>query len=63
VDEALRRLVDIDPEFIITLPRHELIDDVFNHLSRPVADWLATNPNFARATPEGDVLVIYRRRR
>jgi hypothetical protein len=59
--EALRKLSRMDPEFIITLPRSELIDDTFNHLSGPVADWLATNPDFARVTPEGDSLVIYRR--
>jgi hypothetical protein len=63
IDEALRKLSKIDPDFVITLPRSELIDDMFNHLSGPVADWLATSPDFARVTPEGDTLVIYRRRR
>jgi hypothetical protein len=62
VNDAVRRLSELDPEFIITLPRAELIDDVFNHLSGPVADWLASSPDFARVTPEGDTLVIYRRR-
>jgi hypothetical protein len=63
VNLAIKRLYEIDPDFIVTLPLEELHDDDFNHLSRPVAQWLATNGDFERVTPEGDSLVIYRRRR
>jgi hypothetical protein len=62
VDVAIKRIYDINPEFIVTLPLDELHDDPFNHLSRPIAEWLATNRDFERITPERDSLVVYRRR-
>lgn len=60
---SIKRIYEIDPEFIVTLPLDELRDNAFNHLSRPIAEWLATNPDFERVTPDGDSLVVYRRRR
>lgn len=63
VNAAIKRIFEVNPGFIVTLPLEELHDDPFNHLSRPIAEWLATNPDFERITPAGDVLVIYRRRR
>ncbi len=63
VSVAIKRIYDIDPDFIVTLPLEQLHDDPFNRLSRPIAQWLATNRDFERVTPEGDSLVIYRRRR
>jgi len=62
VDVAIKRIYDVNPEFIVTLPLDELHDDPFNHLSRPIAEWLATNRDFERITPERDSLVVYRRR-
>jgi hypothetical protein len=63
VTAAIKRIYDIDPDFIVTLPLEELDDDPFNHLSRPIAQWLATSRDFERVTPNGGSLVIYRRRR
>ncbi len=62
VSPAIKRIYDINPDFIVTLPRDELHDDPFNHLSRPIAEWLATNRDFERVTPKGDSVVVYRRR-
>jgi hypothetical protein len=63
VNTAIKRIYEIDPDFIVTLPLEQLHDDPFNHLSRPIAEWLAANRDFERMTPEGDSLVVYRRRR
>lgn len=63
---AIRRLYDIDADFFVTLPLGELPasgTDRFDRVSRPVAEWIATSPDFERVTPEGDSLAIYRRRR
>jgi hypothetical protein len=63
LSRAIKRIYDVDPDFVVTLPLAELPDDEFNHASKPIAEWLATNPDFERVTPAGDALVIYRRRR
>jgi hypothetical protein len=63
---AIRRLYDIDADFFVTLPLDELPapgTDRFDRVSRPVAEWIATSPDFKRTTPEDDSLAIYRRRR
>jgi hypothetical protein len=62
LNSAIKRIYEVDPDFIVTLPLAELHDDEFNHASKPVAEWLATSPDFKRITPAGDVLAIYRRR-
>jgi hypothetical protein len=62
VSLAIKRIYDINPDFIVTLPRDELHDDPFNHLSRPIAEWLATDRDFERVSREGDTVVVYRRR-
>jgi hypothetical protein len=62
VNLAIKRIYDINPDFIVTLPRDELHDDPFNHLSRPIAEWLATDRDFERVSREGDTVVVYRRR-
>lgn len=62
VNAAIKRIYEINPDFIITLPLKDLHDDPFNHLSRPIAEWLLTSRDFERVTFAGDALVIYRRR-
>jgi Dolichyl-phosphate-mannose-protein mannosyltransferase len=62
LSSAIKRIYEVDPDFIVTLPLAELRDDEFNHASKPVAEWLATSPDFKRITPAGDVLAIYRKR-
>jgi len=62
---AIRRLYDLDADFFATLPLDELPasgTDRFDRVSRSVAEWIATSPDFVRVTPEGDSLAIYRRR-
>jgi hypothetical protein len=63
LSHAIKRIYDIDPDFIVTLPIVELRDDEFNHASKATAGWLAANSDFERISPAGDALVIYRRRR
>jgi hypothetical protein len=63
LSSAVKRIYEVDPDFIVTLPLAELRDDEFNRASKPVAEWLATSPDFKRITPAGDVLAIYRMRR
>src|SRR5262249_27177770 len=63
---AIKRLNELDAEFFVTLPLDELPaagTDSFDRVSRSVAEWIATSPDFERLTPAGDVLSIYRRRR
>jgi hypothetical protein len=63
---AIQRLYDINADFLVTLPLSELPapdTNRFDRVSRPVAEWIATSPDFERTTPAGDSLAIYRRRR
>jgi hypothetical protein len=63
---AIRRLTELDAEYFVTLPLDKLPapgTDPFDRVSHAVARWIATSPDFERMTPDGDVLVIYRRRR
>jgi Dolichyl-phosphate-mannose-protein mannosyltransferase len=63
---AIRRLYEVDADFLVTLPLSELPapgTDQFDRVSRSVAEWIATSPDFERLTPEDDVLSLYRRRR
>jgi hypothetical protein len=62
---AIKRLYELDAEFFVTLPVDELPaagTDPFDRVSRSVAEWIATSPDFERLTPVGDVLSVYRRR-
>jgi hypothetical protein len=63
---AIKRLYELDAEFFVTLPVDALPaagTDPFDRVSRSVAEWIATSPDFERLTPPGDVLSVYRRRR
>ena len=63
---AIKRLYDLNVDFLVTLPLAELPGpgaDRFDRVSRSVAEWIATSPDFERLTREGDILAIYRRRR
>lgn len=63
---AIRRLYQLNADFFVTLPLDELPrpgTNPLDRISRPVAEWIATSPDFQRVTPEGDSLAIYRRRR
>jgi hypothetical protein len=63
---AITRLYEVNVDFFVTLPLDELPapgTDRFDRVSRSVAEWIATSADFERVTPDGDTLVIYRRRR
>ena len=63
---AIKTLYELDAEFFVTLPVDELPaagSDPFDRVSRAVAEWIATRPDFERVTPPDDVLSIYHRRR
>src|ERR1051326_169022 len=63
---AFQVIYESGADVFVTLPANELPapgTDRFDRVSRPVAEWIATSADFQRVTPEGDVLVIYRRRR
>jgi Dolichyl-phosphate-mannose-protein mannosyltransferase len=63
---AIRTLYDTNADFFVTLPLNELPPpgtDRFDRVSRSVAQWIATSPDFERVTPEDDILAVYRRRR
>ncbi|MBV8752191.1 MAG: glycosyltransferase family 39 protein [Hyphomicrobiales bacterium] len=63
---AIKRLYDINADYFVTLPLSELPatgTNPFDRVSKPVAEWIATSPDFERLTPETDALAIYRRRR
>ena len=63
---AIKSVADSRAGFFITLPLGNLPAQGTNRLdrvSRTVAEWIVTSPDFVRVTPEGDALVIYRRRR
>src|SRR5262249_12087614 len=54
---GIARLYDLNAEFFVTLPLEELPapgTDSFDRVSRSVAEWIATSPDFARVTPDGD---------
>jgi Dolichyl-phosphate-mannose-protein mannosyltransferase len=63
---AMKTVEDSRADFFITVPLRDLPTLGTNRLdrvSRTVAEWIATSPDFQRVTPEGDVIVIYRRQR
>ena len=63
---AIKAVEDSHADFFITLPLSNLPapgTNPIDRVSRSAAEWIATSPDFARVTPEGDTLVIYRRRR
>jgi hypothetical protein len=63
---AIKKLYDSAADIFVTLPVEEIPAagaDRLDRVSRPVADWIATSPDFERITSEGDTLVIYRRKR
>jgi hypothetical protein len=63
---AIKNIYASGADFFITLPLSDLPaagTDQIDRVSRSIAEWFATSPDFQRVTPEGDALVIYRRRR
>jgi hypothetical protein len=66
VTRAIKKVYTSGAEFFITLPFNSLPaagTNPIDRVSRSVAEWIATSPDFQRVTPDGDALVIYRRRR
>jgi hypothetical protein len=62
----LRAAGRADADFFVALPLSALPapgTGCFDRVSRSVAEWIATSPDFERVTPAGDVLAIYWRRR
>jgi hypothetical protein len=63
---AIESLYESNADCFVTLPIDKLPTseaDPFNRVSRAVATWIATSPDFERVTPDGDELIVYRRRR
>src|SRR5262249_13977343 len=65
-DLAIRYLYESNADWFVTLPSERLPTseaDPFNRVSRAVATWVASSPDFERVTSDGDELIVYRRRR
>ena len=66
VKRAIKTIYDLDADFFGHRPQRTNLpvpeSDPLNRVSRPVAEWMATNPDFERITAAGDPLVLYRRR-
>jgi Dolichyl-phosphate-mannose-protein mannosyltransferase len=65
-DRAIRSLYESNADWFVTLPSERLPTseaDPFNRVSRAVATWVASSPDFERVTSDGDELIVYRRRR
>jgi len=63
LNAALDRIMTVAPPFVLTVdPQRQPPPDFVNRLSKPVAEWLSHNPEFAPEAVLESGIVIYRKR-
>jgi hypothetical protein len=64
LNAGLSRITTVAPPFVLTVdPQRQPPSDFVNRLSKPVAEWLSHNPEFALAAVLKNGIVIYREQR